>query len=63
MYGMICDPGMGSCPPLVALAHAGSKAGIILVPYQPSRKYQQPLVMDFANGYNWNRPIECFFLL
>ena len=36
-------PGMVPDPPLVALGHSGSMAGINPLPYQPSRRSQQPL--------------------
>ena len=46
MYGKISNPGMGPHPPWVALAHAGSMAGIIPLAHQSSRKSQQPLGFD-----------------
>ena len=48
--GRIPDPGMGSYPTWVTLAHAGSMAGIIPLQHQPSRKSQQPLAWTWPMG-------------
>ena len=50
MYGRISAPETGFYPPRVALAHAGSMAGTILVPtfYKKPGAYG----MDWANGNN-----------
>ena len=46
MCGNAHDPGIGPCPPRVALGHARSMAGRIPIPHQPSGKSQHHL----ANG-------------
>ena len=50
VYGRISNPGVGPYPPQVALAHAASMDGKIPVPYQSSRKSQQPLAWIWPTG-------------